>query len=51
MSLQLWLALLCTPAECRIECMRIPKAQARTAEYKPKWREISDFVITCNPTS
>ena len=51
MSLQLLLALLCTPAECRIECTRIPKAQARTAEYKPKWREISDFVITCIPTS
>ena len=51
MSLKLLLALFCTPAECRIECTRIPKAQARTAEYKPKWREILDFVNTCNPTS
>ena len=51
MSLHLLLSLLCTPAECRIECMRLPKAPARTAEYKPKWREISDFVITCIPTS
>ena len=51
MSLHFLLALFCTPAECRIECTRIPKAQARTAEYKPKWREILDFVNTCNPTS
>ena len=36
----------CTPAQCRIECTRVPKAQARTAECKPKWREVLDFVIT-----
>ena len=51
MSLQLLLALFSNPAEYRIECTRIPKAQARTAEYKPKWREILDFVNTCIPTS